>query len=283
MGRNHSQQKMQESESQLRSKTKQRKRSYTVYLDIGIAIAIFLGLWQLVFALKIYPSFLFPSPAMTFSRFLTLAEDGALRNALTSTLLRLVSGFVLAVLLGTSVGLAMANFQRFGRTMSSFSLGLQSFPSIAWVPFAILIIGLNDFGILFVMIMSSVFSMMISTYNSVRNIPPIYLKVAKNMGVRRISLLRNVMLPASMPSMVTAIRQTWSFSWHALIGAEMLFGVSVGLGELLYYGSEFAKMDQVIATMIVIFVIGFAADRLLFQRLEDSVRSKRGLMNQFTN
>ena len=220
---------------------------------------------------------------MAFARFLTLAEDGALRNAIFSTLGRLVAGFALAVVLGTSVGLLMANFRRFGRTMSSFSLGLQSFPSIAWVPFAILIIGLNDFGILFVMIMSSVFSMMISTYNSVRNIPPIYLKVAKNMGVRRISLLRNVMLPASMPSMVTAIRQTWSFSWHALIGAEMLFGVSVGLGELLYYGSEFAKMDQVIATMIVIFVIGFVADRLMFQRLEDSVRSKRGLMNQFTN
>jgi NitT/TauT family transport system permease protein len=283
MGRNHSQQKMQESESQLRAKTKQRKRSYTTYLDIAIAIGVFLGLWQLVFALKFYPSFLLPSPAMAFARFVTLASDGALSNAMTSTLLRLVSGFGLSVLLGTSVGLVMANFQRFGRTMSSFSLGLQSFPSIAWVPFAILIIGLNDFGILFVMIMSSVFSMMISTYNSVRNIPPIYLKVAKNMGVRRISLLRNVMLPASMPSMVTAIRQTWSFSWHALIGAEMLFGVSVGLGELLYYGSEFAKMDQVIATMIVIFVIGFVADRLVFQRLEDSVRSKRGLMNQFTN
>jgi NitT/TauT family transport system permease protein len=283
MGRKHSQQKMQESESQLRSKTKKQKRSFTVYLDVAIAIGVFLGLWQLVFALKFYPSFLLPSPAMAFARFATLVEDGALRNAITATLVRLGSGFGLAVLLGTSVGLVMANFQRFGRTMSSFSLGLQSFPSIAWVPFAILIIGLNDFGILFVMIMSSVFSMMISTYNSVRNIPPIYLKVAKNMGVRRVSLLRNVMLPASMPSMVTAIRQTWSFSWHALIGAEMLFGVSVGLGELLYYGSEFAKMDQVIATMIVIFVIGFAADRLVFQRLEDSVRSKRGLMNQFTN
>lgn len=153
MGRNHSQQKMQESESQLRPTKQRRKRSYTTYLDVAIAIAVFLGLWQLVFALKFYPSFLLPSPAMAFARFVTLAEDGALRNAMTSTLLRLVSGFGLSILLGTSVGLVMANFQRFGRTMSSFSLGLQSFPSIAWVPFAILIIGLNDFGILFVMIM----------------------------------------------------------------------------------------------------------------------------------
>ncbi len=280
MGRNHSQQKIVQSESQSSQK---KKRSYTTYLDIAIAIGIFLGLWQLVFDLKFYPSFLLPSPAMAFARLLTLAEDGALALAISATLERLVAGFGLSVILGTLVGLLMANFRRFGKTMSSFCLGLQSFPSIAWVPFAILIIGLNDFGLLFVMIMSSVFSMMISTYNSVRNIPPIYLKVAKNMGVRRVSLLRSVMLPASMPQMVTALRQTWSFSWHALIGAEMLFGISVGLGELLYYGSEFAEMNQVIATMIVIFVIGFVADRLVFQRLEDSVRSKRGLINQFTN
>jgi NitT/TauT family transport system permease protein len=280
MGKNRTLQRTIQSESQSKQK---KKRSYTVYLDIAIAVGIFLGLWQAIFELKFYPSFLLPSPAMTLARASTLVETGALGLATMATLERLVAGFSLSVVLGTLVGLGMANFRRFGRTMSSFSLGLQSFPSIAWVPFAILIIGLNDFGLLFVMIMSSVFSMMISTYNSVRNIPPIYLKVAKNMGVRRVSLLRNVMLPASMPQMVTAIRQTWSFSWHALIGAEMLFGVSVGLGELLYYGSEFAKMDQVIATMIVIFIIGFVADRLIFQRLEDSVRSKRGLMNQFTN
>jgi len=177
----------------------------------------------------------------------------------------------------------MANFKRFGRTMSSLSLGMQTFPSIAWVPFAILIVGLNDFGILFVIVISSVFSMMISTYNGVRNIPPIYLKAAKNMGVRRLSMLRSVMLPASMPSMVTAVRQTWSFAWHALIGAEMLFGVTRGLGELLYYGSEFSLMSQVIATMLVIFVIGLLGDRVIFQRLEDQVRIRRGLVNQFTN
>jgi NitT/TauT family transport system permease protein len=281
MGRSN-QQKTIQSESQSRQK-KQNKHTYTTYLDLAIAIGVFLGLWQLVFDLKFYPSFLLPSPDMALSRFLVLAKDGALSAAIAATLERIVVGFSLSVVLGTVVGLLMANFSRFGKTMSSFCLGLQSFPSIAWVPFAILIVGLNDFGLIFVMVISSVFSMMISTYNSVRNIPPIYLKVAKNMGVRRVSLLRSVMLPASMPQMVTALRQTWSFCWHALIGAEMLFGISVGLGELLYYGSEFSQMNQVIATMIVIFVIGFIADRLIFQRLEDSVRSKRGLMSQFTN
>jgi len=279
--------KTQETESSLQlssSPSSQGKtRKYTAYLDLGIAIAIFVAAWQVVYELKIYPSFLLPSPAMTVSRLIQLAQTGQLEAATATSMERLVAGFGISLILGITVGLLMANFKRFGKTMSSLSLGMQSFPSIAWVPFAILIIGLNDFGILFVIVISSVFSMMISTYNGVRNIPPIYLKAAKNMGVRRISLLRSVMLPASMPSLVTAMRQTWSFSWHALIGAEMLFGLTLGLGELLYYGSEFSLMNQVIATMIVIFAIGLVMDRVLFQRLEDHVRSKRGLMNQFTN
>ena len=274
-----------ESSSQLSSSapSQGKARSYTTYLDLGIAAVIFVGVWQAIFELKVYPSFLFPSPAETLSRLVVLAEDGELSAAVGTTLERLVIGLALTLVIGITLGLLMANYKRFGRTMSSLSLGMQSFPSIAWVPFAILIVGLNDYGIIFVLVISSVFSMMISTYNGVRNIPPIYLKAAKNMGVRRISLLRSVMLPASMPSMVTAVRQTWSFAWHALIGAEMLFGVTLGLGELLYYGSQFSLMSQVIATMLVIFAIGLIADRLIFQKLEDRVRSKRGLMNQFTN
>ncbi len=238
---------------------------------------MFLVAWQVVFDLKIYPSFLLPSPAMAYTRFVELVRDGDLRTALFTTSERLVVGLSASLVGGIAVGLVMGNFKRFGHVMSSFSLGLQSFPSIAWVPFAILIVGLNNSGILFVMIISSIFSMMISTYNGVRNIPPIYLKASKNMGVGRLALLGTVMLPASMPSIITGIRQTWSFAWHALIGAEILMG-SGGLGALLYYGQEFDNMSQVVATMIIIFAIGVLVDRLLFHRLETRVRSTRGLI-----
>jgi sulfonate transport system permease protein len=175
-------------------------------------------------------------------------------------------------------GLAMVSFKRFGKTMSSFCMGLQSFPSIAWVPFAILLIGLNDLSIIFVMVISSVFSVMMSTYSGIRNIPPIYLKAARNMGAGGTSLFRRVMLPASMPSLITGIRQAWSFAWHALIGAEILIGTAaIGLGGLLNFGAEFARMDQIIASMLVIFGIGLIADRLVFSRLEENVRTKWGL------
>ena len=264
-----------ETENQPRSKQKQRF-DLTGMLDVAIALAIFLLVWQIIFSLKIYPSFLFPSPVMTLNRFVSLVDSGTLGLALFTTGYRLVAGFILAIVLGVTIGSAMVLSRRFGRTMSSFALGLQSFPSIAWVPFAILIIGLTDWGILFVMIMSSVFSVILSTYSGIRNIQPIYIKAAKNMGSRRFSLFRNVMLPAAMPSFMSGVRQAWAFAWHALIGAEILMA-TIGVGAILYLGSEFARMDEIIASMITIFFIGLAADRLFFFRLEKRVRARWGL------
>jgi len=248
----------------------------TDLIDTILALAVIVGAWQAIFWLKVYPAYLFPSPLTTFNTFVRLVRTGVLPNAVYVTGYRLVAGFTLVMLLGMAVGVVMVKFKRFGRTMSSFSLGLQSFPSIAWVPFAILIVGLNDYGIIFVIIMSSTFSVMLSTYSGLRNIPPIYMKAAKNMGARRFALLTGVMLPAAMPSLITGMRQAWSFSWHALIGAEMLMA-SIGLGAILYFGSEFVRMDQILASMITIFVIGLVVDRLIFYRLERSVRSKWGL------
>jgi len=259
------------------SKSSSSKRNFVTLLDIAVGVVVFVALWQVVFQLKLYPSYLLPSPAMTFNRFTELVRNGEMEIALITTLERLVIGLSVSLVAGTGIGLLMAYFRRFGHVMGSFSLGLQSFPSIAWVPFAILIVGLNDLGIIFVVIISSVFSMMISTYNGVRNINPIYLKASKNMGVRRLSLLASVLLPASMPSIITGVRQTWSFAWHALIGAEMLMA-SVGIGAILYYGAQFINMSQVIASMIVIFAIGDLVDRLLFYRIETRVRTVRGLL-----
>lgn len=247
-------------------------------LDIVIGLAVIVAGWQVVYWLRIYPPYLFPSPMTTLRTFIRLVQSGLLPTAAYTTGYRLIAGFGLVMVLGMAIGILMVKFKRFGRTLASFSLGMQSFPSIAWVPFAILIVGLNDYGILFVVVMSSTFSVMLSTYSGLRNVPPIYMKAARNMGARRYSLLTTVMLPASMPSLITGMRQAWSFSWHALIGAEMLMA-SVGLGAILYYGSEFVRMDQIIASMIVIFAIGFIADRLIFYRLERSVRSKWGLTN----
>ncbi|MGB8033442.1 MAG: ABC transporter permease [Nitrososphaeraceae archaeon] len=268
------------SSEKIKRRTRTTKSERIDVDSIGYAVlfvSVLLGLWQLIFLLKIFPTVSLPSPAMVAQSFVDLTGNGMLLTSIGMTMLRLAIAFSSSIVLGVGIGLVMVKFRGFGKTMSSFAVGLQSFPSIAWVPFAILLIGLNDFGIFFVVIMSSVFSVMLSTYSGIRNIPTIYLRAAQNMGANGISLFRFVMLPAATPSLIVGIRQAWSFAWHALIGAEILIAASVGLGHILLVGREFQLMDQIIASMIIIFAIGFVFDRLIFYKLEDKIRDKWGL------
>jgi NitT/TauT family transport system permease protein len=245
--------------------------------NVTLFIAAFIGIWQLVYVLGIWPEVSLPSPIRVGESFVDLFEDFTIFTAIGMTMYRLIMGFGISIAIGVTIGLIMVKFPGFGKTMSSFALGLQSFPSVAWVPFAILLIGLNDAGILFVVIMSSVFSVIISTYSGIQNIPPLYVRAAKNMGAKGISLFRFVMIPAATPSMLVGIKQAWSFAWHALIGAEILIAAAVGLGHILLVGREFQLMDQVIASMITIFAIGLLFDRVLFSKLEERVRERWGL------
>src|SRR3712207_6314715 len=221
-----------------------------------------------------------PSPLMVAESFIDLIQSNTLFSSIAMTLYRLVIGFGASIGIGVAVGLAMVKFTGFGKTMSSFAIGLQSFPSVAWVPFAILLIGLNDLGILFVVIMSSVFSVMMSAYSGIRNIPPIYLKAARNMGAKGFSLFRFLMIPAATPALIIGIKQAWSFAWHALVGAEILIAASIGIGHILLVGREFQLMDQIIASMITIFALGMIFDKVIFAKLEDRVREKWGLRQE---
>jgi NitT/TauT family transport system permease protein len=249
-------------------------------LSLIVFIVGFLALWQLVYMLEIWPKVSLPSPFAVGQTIVDLLLDFTLVKGTAISLWRLFLGFLMSISIGLIVGLIMVKFLHFGKTMSSFALGLQSFPSIAWIPFAILLIGFNDYGILFVVVMSSVFSVMLSTYSGIQNISPIYIKAAKNMGAKGFSLFRYVLIPAATPSLIIGMRQAWSFAWHALIGAEMLITTLVGLGHILSVGREFSNMSQIIATMLVIFVIGLVFDRFVFSKIEEKVRDRWGLNQQ---
>jgi NitT/TauT family transport system permease protein len=279
---------MEESEFISREKDTHQKRKRPIKNRVKIEeisntilfIAIFIGIWQLAYLSGIWPKVSLPSPIMVAESFYGLIQDNTLLVSIGMTLYRLLIGFTASIVIGVSVGLAMVKFPGFGKTMSSFAIGLQSFPSVAWVPFAILLIGLNDLGILFVVIMSSVFSVMMSAYSGIRNIPPIYLKAARNMGAKGFSLFRFLMIPAATPALIIGIKQAWSFAWHALVGAEILIAASVGIGHILLVGREFQLMDQIIASMITVFALGMIFDKVIFAKLEDRVREKWGLRQE---
>ena len=191
------QQHPQKQYSQQQAQRKPRLKIDLEYLaNITLFIATFIGIWQLVFMLNIWPKVSMPSPVMVAESFASLLQNLTLIISIAMTMYRLAVGFATSIIIGVTVGLAMVKFPGFGKTMNSFAVGLQSFPSVAWVPFAILLIGLNDFGILFVVIMSSVFSVMMSTYSGISNISPIYIRAARNMGAKGFSLFCYVMIPA---------------------------------------------------------------------------------------
>jgi len=257
-----------------------KKFKFDEFANTVLFIAVFVGLWQVAYLSGIWPKVSLPSPIMVVESFYELILDNTLFVSIGMTLYRLLIGFAASIGIGVCVGLAMVRFTGFGKTMSSFAVGLQSFPSVAWVPFAILLIGLNDIGILFVVIMSSVFSVMMSAYSGIRNIPPIYLKAARNMGAKGFSLFRYLMIPAATPALIIGIKQAWSFAWHALVGAEILMAASVGIGHILLIGREFQLMDQIIASMITIFALGMIFDKVIFAKLDDKVREKWGLRQE---
>lgn len=260
-----------------------KKINFDELANTTLFLVAFIGIWQLIYVLGIWPKISLPSPLMVAESFYELLQNNMLMTSIAMTLYRLTIGFFISIALGVAIGLAMVKFTAFGKTMGSFAIGLQSFPSVAWVPFAILLIGLNDAGILFVVVMSSVFSVMMSTYSGMRNIPTIYIRAAKNMGAKGIHLFRYLMIPAATPALITGIKQAWSFAWHALIGAEILMAASIGIGHILLIGREFQAMNQIIASMITIFALGMLFDRVLFMKLEDKVREKWGLKQEQEN
>lgn len=162
-------------------------------------------------------------------------------------------------------------------TLGGLVLSLQSLPSLCWLPLAVLWFGLSEKAIIFVVVMGSLLSVTINTQAGVRHVPKIYLMAGRNLGARGLLLFLYVLLPASQPHLVSGLKQGWAFAWRSLISGEMIF-VSLGLGHLLMMGRDLNDMSQVVAVMAIIMAIGHIVDRLLFERLENRIRHKWGLV-----
>jgi NitT/TauT family transport system permease protein len=194
------------------------------------------------------------------------------------SLVRLGAGFALSVGLGGVLGLAMWRLKWLDQLLGPLFLGLQTLPSVCWVPLAILVFGINETGIMFVLVMGSFFAIAIALRDGLRMIPPIYHWAGRMMGARRWTMYRYVLLPASLPALAGSLRQGFSFAWRSLMGAELIFAVQRhGLGFLLATGRDFADVAQVVAVMMVMVGIGMAADRWVFARVQERVQMRFGL------
>ena len=191
---------------------------------------------------------------------------------------RLAIGFTVSLGFGLMFGLALWRLPFFNSLLGPVFLGLQTLPSVCWVPLAILTLGITESGILFVLVMGSAFSMAIAMRDGLRTLPPTYSAAGRMLGARRARLYLYVLLPACLPAFAGTLRQGFSFAWRSLLGAELiLLTQRRGLGFLLNIGRDFNDVAQVVAVMIVMIAVGMAIDQWVFAVIEHRIRLRFGL------
>lgn len=248
------------------------------FLLAAAFFAMLLLLWEFLYRAKIWSPVLLPAPVQVATYLKDAAADGTLAKATVITMRRLLIGYFAGIVLGLPLGLLTARWRLFRDTIGTMALGLQTLPSVCWVPLALLWFGQTEAAMLFVVVMGTVWSVVIATETGVRNVPPIYRRAALTMGSKRLHIWLKVILPAALPFIVSGMKQGWAFAWRSLMAAEIFVTIltGFGLGQLLHYGRELSAMDQVIAIMFVIVVIGLLADKIFFSPIERFLHRRWG-------
>lgn len=250
-------------------------------LPVILFYILLLCVWQLLYwigteQMRWWKSYAFPSPLGVAETLRSLLDKGTLFQAFLYSLFRGGVGFGLSIAIGGVVGVILSLNEGVHRCLHPLLMGLQTLPSICWVPFAILWFGLDESAILFVVVMGSAFSIALSVRNGIRNVNPLWMKAARTMGADKKQLYMKVIIPAAMPDFMEGLRQGWSFAWRALMSGEVM-SATVGLGHTLIMGRDLADINQVMLVMIVIVAIGVVIDRFVFGKAEESMLRKRGL------
>jgi NitT/TauT family transport system permease protein len=217
----------------------------------------------------------FPSPSDVARSLASGFSDGEIPRAIGVSLRRLMVGYAISLFGGAGLGFALARSQLLRDSIGTIVTGLQSLPSICWLPLALLWFGLSETAILFVVVAGSLFAITVATESGVRNVNPLFIRAARTMGARGSQLWLRVILPAALPGILSGMRLGWTFAWRSLMAGELLY-VSGGLGQLLATGRELNDMARVMAVMVAIVVLGLVTEVLIFQRLDARVRERWG-------
>jgi NitT/TauT family transport system permease protein len=250
------------------------KRVFTASAFFVLLIAA----WHWAFVARIWSPVLVPSPQSVLRYLGEITLDGTLEDAAGVTMKRLLAGYLIGLLAGVPLGFLTARVQAMRDTLGVMALGLQGLPSVCWVPLALLWFGQTEAAMLFVVVMGTLWSVILATETRIRNVNPLYVRAANTMGSQGLHTWIHVMLPASLPFIVSGMKQGWAFAWRSLMAAEIFVTIltGFGLGQLLHYGRELNAMDQVIGIMVVIVLIGLLADKIIFSPWENFLHRRWG-------
>jgi NitT/TauT family transport system permease protein len=244
-----------------------------------LAVAIFIGAWQVVVWLHWKPEYIVPSPFTVLNQ---LRHDlGTLTGSVGVTMRRAGVGFGLAILIGAAIGLAVARLPILRAGIGSMITGLQTMPSVAWVPLAIVLFQLSENAILFVVVLGAAPSIANGIIDGVDNVPPLLMRAGRVLGARGFSALRYVVVPAALPAVVSGLKQGWAFAWRSLMAGELItvFPGSIGIAQTLNVSYQNSDFVGVYEAMIVIFVIGVVVDAVFFGTILRAIRKRYGLID----
>ncbi|WP_026366240.1 ABC transporter permease [Salinicoccus albus] len=247
-------------------------------------VMVIVAIWEVISKLGFFPVFMFPplfipsegGGVTVMSTLISGILSGEILSATGVTLVRLLIGFSIAIVLGLTFGFLIARYKIVDDTLGFFVTALQSIPSIVWFPLAIVWFGLGNAAILFIVAIGATWTMTVNSSAGFKNVPSIYIDAAKTLGSSGTHLLRTIILPASVPHIISGLRVAWAFAWRAIMAGELL-GSAGGLGYLLDLGRSTQAMDLVLSIMILIGVIGTIIDNQVFLRMEKTVARKWGL------
>jgi NitT/TauT family transport system permease protein len=241
------------------------------------AVALVWIVWELIH-LTGWKKYVLPGPGVTLANLWEQAKTGLLWHATGDTVLRAVIGYAAALVIGAVVGLLVARVPLLRAAVGSLITGLQTLPSAAWIPFAIILFGLTNASILFIIVMAAAPAIANAVISGVDLIPPLLLKSARIMGLRGPGLTWHLIMPAALPTFAGGLKQAWAFTWHALLTAELLVLVAgePSIGQLFSADQDQTDMPSTIAIMIVILVLGVAVDAA-FGAANAAIRKRWGL------
>ena len=243
------------------------------------AVTLFFFVWQVLVWIEWKAEYNLPSPVTVLDNFAEEAGAGDFWEAIARTLQRAMIGYGLALAVGSVIGALVSRLSILRRAVGSMITGLQTMPSIAWLPLAVLLFTLSEKAIMFVVILGAAPSIANGLISGIDHVPPLLLRSGKMLGAGRFGLYRHVILPASLPAYVHGLKQGWAFAWRSLMAGELLVIVAghPSIGTKLQASRDFSDAPGLYSWMIVIFVLGVVADSL-FGAGDRAIRKRWGLV-----
>ncbi|HEY7324585.1 MAG TPA: ABC transporter permease [Streptosporangiaceae bacterium] len=247
-----------------------------------LALVLVFAIWEIVH-LTGWKHYVLEGPATVLSDLWHLVANGQILAAVGVTMRRALTGYLVALLVGSVIGLLVARIPPLRAAIGSVITGLQTMPSIAWYPLAIILFTQGEAAIVFVMIMGAAPSIASGIITGVDYTPPLLLRAGRTMGLRGVTLYRYLIVPGSLPAFVAGLKQGWAFAWRSLMAGELVVSIvgPPGLGVLLNTDQSQQDFAGVASIIIVILVIGIVVD-MLFTKADTALRRRRGLLDPST-